>query len=219
MASSLLFISISKNSLFLTTYSKLRCSKQLKGCTLFLKMNLKAEILKEHSYENSEKLAWDIMENPHYLNDLFQLFWENDYRITQRATWAIIIITEWKPKLIKPFVEKMILTLKMKAINDSIKRNTVRILAEFPIPLHMEGEITEICFGYLNNPAEAIAIKVFSMTILERMVEKHPELKAELIYAIETGMEFGSAGYRSRGGKILTKLRTKPTVMIPRKIF
>lgn len=170
-------------------------------------MDLKTELLREHSYENSEKIAWDIMENPHNLNDLFELFWADDYRITQRATWAIIIITEWKPKLIKPFVEQMILRLKKEDINDSIKRNTVRILAEFPIPLHMEGEITEICFGYLNNPSEAIAIKVFSMTILERMVEKHPELKAELIYAIETGMEFGSAGYRSRGRKILGRLK------------
>ncbi len=63
-------------------------------------MDLKTELLREHSYENSEKIAWDIMENAHYLNDLFELFWADDYRITQRATWAIIIITEWKPKLI-----------------------------------------------------------------------------------------------------------------------
>jgi hypothetical protein len=170
-------------------------------------MDLKTELLREHSYENSEKIAWDIMESPQYLNVLFELFWENDYRITQRASWVIIIITEWKPKLIKPFVDDMILRLKKEGINDSIKRNTVRILAEFPIPAHMEGEITEICFKFMNNPSEAIAIKVFSMTILERMVEKHPELKPELIYAIETGMEFGSAGFRSRGGKILARLK------------
>lgn len=181
-------------------------------------MDLKAEILKEHSYENSEKIAWHIMDNQNYLPDLFQLFWENDKLLTQRATWAIIIITEWKPKIIKPFVEDMILTLKKEGVNDSIKRNTVRILAEFPIPKHMEGIITEICFNYLNNASEAIAIKVFSMTILERMVEKYPELKEELIASLEMGMEFGSGGYRSRGGKILSRLTGKSKDLIYKKI-
>jgi hypothetical protein len=177
-------------------------------------MNLKTELLKEHSYENSEKIAWFIMENPNYLPELFQLFWENDKLITQRATWVIIIISEWKPKILKPFVEEMILTLQKEGINDSIIRNTVRILAEFPIPQHMEGIITEICFNYLNNASVAVAIKVFSMSILERMVEKYPELKGELIASIELGMEFGSAGYRSRGGKILMRLTGKPKDLI-----
>lgn len=183
-------------------------------------MNLKAEILKEHSYENSERIAWFVMDNQNYLTELFQLFWENDKVITQRATWVIIIITEWKPKIIKPFVEEMILMLKKDGVNDSIKRNTVRFLAEFPIPQHMEGTLSDICFNYLNNASEAIAVKVFSMTILERMVEKYPELKEELVASIEQGMEFGSAGYRNRGEKILAKLKTQipNQVKRPRKL-
>lgn len=177
-------------------------------------MNLKAEILKEHSYENSDKIAWFIMDNQNYLPDLFQIFWGNDKILTQRATWIILIISEWKPKILKPFVEEMILTLNKEGINDSIKRNTVRFLAEFPIPKHMEGVITEICFNYLNNASEAVAIKVFSMTILERMVQKYPDLKEELIASLEVGMEFGSGGYRSRGGKILMRLTGRPKDLV-----
>ncbi len=172
-------------------------------------MEIRKELLAEHSYENAEKIAWYVMENQEYLAEIFQLFWENDKLITQRVTWVIIIITDWKPKIIKPFVEEMILTLKKEGVNDSIIRNTVRILAEFPIPSHMDGIITEICFNYLSNNTIPVAIQVFSMTILERMVEKYPDLKEELIAIIEMGMEFGSAGYRSRGGKILGRLRGK----------
>ena len=159
------------------------------------------------------------MDNPNYLAELFQLFWENDKTITQRASWVIIIISVWKPKILKPFVEEMILTLQKEGINDSIRRNTVRILAEFPIPIHMEGIITELCFNYLNNNTIPVAIQVFSMTILERMVEKHPDLKEELIASIEMGMEFGSAGYRSRGGKILARLRNVNFGIKTRMIF
>jgi hypothetical protein len=167
---------------------------------------------KEHSIDNALDISSFLIKNPSKISDFFEIYWGNDIMITQRAALVIIELTNWRPKLIKPFVEPMILKLKKEGINDAIKRNTVRILAEFPIPEHMEGETIQICFNYLNNPSEAIAIKVFSMTILERMVAKYPELKPELIYAIETGMEFGSAGYRSRGGKILERLKKLNTL-------
>lgn len=171
-------------------------------------MDFKKELLKEHSYENSERIAWYIMDHPETFPQLLKLFLGNDSRITQRATLVIIICTDWKPKMVKPFVEEMILNLKNEDISDAIKRNTTRILAEFPIPKHMEGILTEICFDFLNNTKEAVAIKIFSMIILERIVEKYPELKSELIVSIERGMEFGTAGFKNRGGKILKNLNS-----------
>ena len=172
-------------------------------------MDFEIELLKEHTYENSERIAWYAMDHPETFPDLLKLFSGKDSRITQRATLAIIICTEWKPKMVKPYIEQMILNLKNKDISGAVKRNTTRILAEFPIPKHMEGILTEVCFEYLNNMSEAVAIRIFSMIILERIVEKYPELKSELILSIERGMEFGSAGFRNRGGKILAKFKIK----------
>jgi hypothetical protein len=173
-------------------------------------MDIKKELLKEHSFENSEQIAWYIFGNQTEFEQLINLFWDGNSTITQRASWVIIICTEWRPKMVKPYIEPMILKLKETNISDSVKRNTVRILAEFPIPQHMEGELTEICFTYLNNASEAIAIQVFSMIILERITQKYPELKEELAASIEKGMEFGSAGYKNRGAKILAKLKQEP---------
>lgn len=170
-------------------------------------MDLISELLAGNDHDHAMDIVFKFEKYPNKIEELFEIFWGNNKILTQRASLVILLLTEWKPKIVKPFVVEMILTLKKEKINDTIKRNTVRILAEFPIPKDMEGIITEICFNYLNNPSEAIAIKVFSMTILERMVKKHPELKSELIFSIETGMEFGSPGYRSRGGKILGRLK------------
>jgi hypothetical protein len=173
----------------------------------YFQMDFKTELLKEHSYENSERIAWYIFDNKDTFSQLMELFWEGNNTITQRATWVIIICTEWRPKMVKPFIEPMILKLKEAKLSDSIKRNTVRILAEFPIPKQMEGEITEICFNYLNNPSEAIAIRVFSMIILERIMEKYPELIPELIESIEKGLDYGSTGFKNRGNKVLKNLQ------------
>ena len=179
-------------------------------------MDFKKEILKEHSFENSERIAWYVQDHSERFPEIMQMFLGDDYRITQRVAWVIIIISEWKPKLLKPFIPEMILNLQKPGITDAVKRNTVRILAEFPIPRDLEGIITEICFNYLNNSSEAIAVKVFSMTILERMVEKYPELKEELIASIEANLEFGSAGIKNRGGKILARLKAKTKVVVIR---
>ena len=54
------------------------------------------------------------------------------------------------------------------------------------------------------------------MTILERMVDKYPELKEELIASIEANLEFGSAGIKNRGGKILARLKAKTKVVVIR---
>jgi hypothetical protein len=170
-------------------------------------MNFKQELLKEHTYENAERIAMYISKQPLSFNEIMKIYFEADSTVTQRATSVIIILTIFEPQIVGPYIEKMILELQNKNTKDTVKRNTVRILADFPIPQKMEGIITEICFNYLNNKSEAIAIRVFSMTILENMTKIHPELKDELIAAIEMGMEFGSAGYRSRGSKTLFRLK------------
>lgn len=179
-------------------------------------MDFKKKILKEHSYENAERIAWFVLDHPDRFPEIMEMFLGDDYRITQRVAWVIIICSEWKPKILKPYIPEMIINLQKPGITDAVKRNTVRILAEFPIPKNMEGVITEICFNYLNNGNEAIAVKVFSMTILERMVDKYPELKDELVASIEQGMEFGSAGFKNRGGKILERLKAKASTKVVR---
>jgi hypothetical protein len=44
------------------------------------------------------------------------------------------------------------------------------------------------------------------MDVIFNIVKKFPELKEELKLAIEEQMPFGSAGYKSHGGKVLKAL-------------
>ena len=87
-----------------------------------------------------------------------------------------------------------------------MKRNTVRVLQDVKIPENMHGILTDICFQYLQNPSEAIAIKVFSMTIIHNLTKQYPELKEELKFILEEQIPFQSVGFRSRAGKILKDL-------------
>ena len=81
------------------------------------------------------------------------------------------------------------------------------------IPENMWEDCLNHCFKYLESGDEPVAIKVFSMTILYNLSNKIPEIKNELKILIENQLPFSSAGYKSRGSKILKKLNmeTGPT--------
>lgn len=63
-----------------------------------------------------------------------------------------------------------------------------------------------ICFAYLESPAEALAIKVFSMTVLGNLAKLYPEIIPELKLLIEDQLPYQTAGFKSRGKKVLKVL-------------
>jgi len=65
----------------------------------------------------------------------------------------------------------------------------------------------DICFQYISNPEEAIAVKAFSLTILSKLGEKYPEILPEIKTVIEALWEFESPAFHSRARKILKKLK------------
>jgi hypothetical protein len=104
-------------------------------------------------------------------------------------------------------LRKLISHLKKPDLRNAVKRNTIRLLQFISVPKPLEGVISQICFDFLQNRKEPIAVRVFSMTVLANLVEKQPGLKSELRIIIEDELPYGSAGFLSRGKKILKKLK------------
>ena len=71
----------------------------------------------------------------------------------------------------------------------------------------MQGLAFENCMKLLLSADEAIAIKVFSMTVLVNICKTEPDLKNEVKLAIETQLPYASKGYLNRAGKLLSKLK------------
>ena len=90
--------------------------------------------------------------------------------------------------------------------HNAVLRNTIRILEDIEVPEKYEGEIYQRCFVFLNDPDQPIAIRCFSMSVVFNIAKKYPDLKNELIASLELHMPYGSAGFKSRGNKILNYL-------------
>lgn len=168
-------------------------------------MDIKKQLLITHSKENAETIAAYIGNDADRFKELVDLFLEKEYRISQRSAMVLGKCTDAHPELIFPHLEKIILNLQ-NDITDAVKRNTIRTLQDVRIPDELLGLTTDILFRIMEDPGEAIAIKVFTMTVLSNVCERVPEFSRELKIIIENQMPYGSAGFKNRGQKILAKL-------------
>lgn len=168
-------------------------------------MNLVREILQEHSKKQCNKIVNWVGNDQERFNELFNLFLNAEYRIAQRVAWAVSYSVINHPALIRDNFEKLISNVKKPGIHDAVKRNTIRLLQNVDIPEKYEGAVMEICFQYLGSPAEAVAIKAFSITVLGNLAKKYPEIIPEIQLIIEEQLPHQTAAFKSRA-KMFMKL-------------
>lgn len=166
-------------------------------------MNLREELLKEHSKAQCNKIVQWVGSSEKRFAELFDLFLNDIYRVNQRAAWPVSYCVMAHPEFIKSYFSKLIKNLHKPNLHDSVKRNSIRLLQHVNIPGKYHGEIMEICFGYLASPKEAVAIKVFSLTVLGDLAKIYPDIIPEIKVLIEEQMPHQSVGFRSKAQKLL----------------
>jgi hypothetical protein len=123
-------------------------------------LNLREEILKEHSKKQTAMLASYIGNDPEKFAELMRLFTGDEYRITQRAAWIVSYCAQNFPGLIVPYLPALVQLLG-RPVHDAVKRNTVRILQFQEIPGDLRGELVEACFGYFYRQKNRLLSKLF----------------------------------------------------------
>ena len=166
-------------------------------------MNLRQTILAEHSKANCNKITNWVGDSQKRFDQLFDLFLHSEYRVNQRAAWPLSYCVISHPSFISPHFSKLIKNLHKPGIHDSIRRNTVRLLQHIEIPRKFHGEVMDICFHYLSSPDEPVAVKCFSLTVLQNLSKQYPEIKNEIKLIIEERWEHETTAFHSRAKKFL----------------
>jgi len=168
-------------------------------------MNIRAALQREHSKENTEKIVEYFKSDDERLSELMDIFFNDSWELVQRAAWAVGKLGE-KTNLLIPYIDQMAANIQKPGVHDAIIRNTVRTWQFMNIPDKHLGQVAQLCFDYLEKHETPIAVKVFSMVVLEKVVKREPELKNELKFLIEEQLPYGSAAFKSRGKKVLASL-------------
>ena len=82
----------------------------------------------------------------------------------------------------------------------------MRLLQDVDIPEKYHGEIMDICFRYIASPDEPVAVKAFSLTVLQRLSRLYPEIKNELQTIIEERWDYEKPAFHSRAKKVLKEM-------------
>jgi len=160
-----------------------------------------------HSKELRDEIVDYVGNSKPRMKALMHFFFHEEWRYNQRASWAMMHVTQKHPQLAKPYLEKMVDNLD-EPQHDAIVRNTLRIFEDHPIPESLEGRLMDKCFAYLLDVKVANAIRVFSMTVLLKIVQKYPELAFELKETLEDQMTYEvTAAFKSRATRTLTALK------------
>jgi hypothetical protein len=174
-------------------------------------MDLVKVILKEHSKKQKDLIVHYVDNQPARFAELITVFLNGPYRVTQRASWPVSYCIEKNPLLIRPHFKTLLKILTQPGIHDAVKRNIIRTLQFVKIPKAYQGKTVNVCLHFLQDGKEPVAIRVFAMTVLANIAKENPALKNEIIPIIEDMMPFGSAGFISRGNKVLKVLKQKPS--------
>lgn len=166
-------------------------------------MNLREEILKEHSKAQCAKIVQWVDDSKQRFNELFTLFINDEYRVTQRAAWSVSYCVAAHPEFIKSNIGKLIKNLQKPGLHDAVKRNSIRLLQYIDIPEKYQGDVMNTCFQYLENPGEAVAIKAFSLTVLSNLARQYPEIIPEVKILIEDQLPHQSAAFKVRAKAFL----------------
>lgn len=165
-------------------------------------MDIREIILKEHSKANCTFIVNWVGNNQYRFDKLFDLFIKDEYRVMQRAAWPLSYAVQNHPVLIRKHFGNLLKNLQKPGLPNAVKRNTFRLLQSVNIPKKYQGEVMNLCFENINSPTEKIAVKAFSLTILERLAMLYPEIKQEVKTIIKDRLEFESPAFRARAKKI-----------------
>ena len=167
-------------------------------------MDLRSEILKEHSKNQSDKIAEWIGSDKKRFSALLEILLHGEDLLVQRSSWIVSNVAERHPEIVAPHLKKLVARMKDNGVHDAVKRHITGILQSVDIPEALHGDVMNTCFNFLADPREAIAVRCNSITVLSNLSKTYPEIKGELRAIIEDILEHQStAAFRARAKQVL----------------
>lgn len=166
-------------------------------------MNIRDALLEVHSKAQATKIADYVGNDAERFAELMKQLLGPVYRLSQRATWPVSYCIERHPELVKPYFNVLIKQLERDDAHVAVKRNVARLFQFVDIPKRHQGRVFDACYNLLADPAETVAVRVFSMTVAAKIAENEPELLDELRMLAKKYPQAATAGFRSRARRVL----------------
>jgi hypothetical protein len=180
-------------------------------------MDLRTELLREHSARQTRRLVDYACSHPTCLGELLQLFWYGAPREQQLAADVLGWVGERQPKWLVPHLPGLLASAQPGLeVHPAVRRSVARVLQFVPVPEEWQALAFDTCLRLLTSPAEPIAIRAYALSAATRLATPYAELAAEVLTAAEQALITStSAALHSRAERELPKLRTALREVLP----
>ncbi len=161
-------------------------------------MDIRQSLLAEHSKLQTMKIVEFIGADENRFVELMKIFFAGEYRLTQRVAWPLNYCAERHPDLIQPYLPKLLNCLNRDDVHDAVKRNIVRLLQFIEIPKKFHAKTYSLCLDLVDDPNEAVAVRVFAMTVAARIAKSESVLMNELRLIVHRHLPHCTAAFQKR---------------------
>ena len=166
-------------------------------------MDIRQALLAVHSKQQAVTIVEFIGDDPKRFAELMKLFFEGEYRLTQRAAWPMSYCVEQHPELIRPYLSKLIDCLDRDDQHDAVRRNVLRLLQYIEFPKRLAGKVYAHCIDFIDDPDQPIAVRAFAMTVAARIAKSEPDLLNELRLIVSKHLPHSTAAFKVRARQVL----------------
>ncbi len=169
-------------------------------------MNIKEQLLVEHSKKNARLIADYIKSDYNRFSEFIDCFLSDEYRVSQRSAMVLTILTDEVPQYLDKYIRSFVNVLLNKETKVASKRVIIRFFQDYDLPEEFQGLVLDRCYQLIKDPKETVAVKAFSIGALYRISKHYKELKDELKLVLQDLNTEESAGLRSRKNNVLKLL-------------
>lgn len=151
-----------------------------------------------------DEVVGDVLEEPSLFASVFRGMLSNDAVVRMRAADAVEKITAKHPEYLQSY-KAMLIQQVAEVDQQEVRWHVAQMLPRLDLSEDERARAVEILFDYLND--ESKIVKTFAMQALADLAEGDAELRLRVIDVLEEATRTGSPAMKSRGRKLLERLR------------
>jgi hypothetical protein len=170
-------------------------------------MDLAAELLREHSARQTQRLVRYVNSRTAHLAELIELVTGAPGRVSQLAAEIVGWCAEQHSQRLVPHLPRLLPLLGPTGHHVAVRRGIMRALQFVPVPDELQAKTFDRCLELLGSASEAVAVKAYALTVLTNLARLYPELAAEVVLVVEPQLAEAPPSLRSRANTCLPILR------------
>ena len=160
-------------------------------------MEIRDHILAIRNGRNFESIQNYFREHPKKIPALIELINDSEkYPFASYASWALTHLCKTQAEDIQPHYKRIIDAL-FKIEDQSARRNLLCTLDHLTLTSYKEGKLLDKLVGFIENHENKVAVHVYTMRLLAKLVNKYPELKPEMVELLDLYAENKTPAYAS----------------------